>query len=262
VLWKPADEDDDESSIFDSPFGPGRPGWHIECSAMSMHYLGESFDIHGGGADLMFPHHENEIAQASASTDHIRFARVWVHNGFLTVNGEKMSKSLGNFITVRDLLDKGIKGEIIRYALLSTKYNEPLDFNDKLLHDAEKALDGFYRKIDGVEAVKALPEAFLAAMCDDMNLPKAMSLMHHAGAPELKAMGQALGFFNASSEAWFKTATGKGLSEEDVLAAIEARKQAKQNKDYKKADDIREELAAKGVLLEDRPGGVVDWRRA
>lgn len=145
VLWKPALADDDPSSVFDSPWGKGRPGWHIECSAMSNRYLdeGKGFDIHGGGADLMFPHHENEIAQSTCATGH-DFARYWVHNGFLTVNGEKMSKSLGNFITVRDLLDKGVKGEVIRFALLSTHYRKPLDWTDKLLEDAQKNLNRCY----------------------------------------------------------------------------------------------------------------------
>lgn len=262
VLWKPADAEDDESSIFDSPWGRGRPGWHIECSAMSMHYLGESFDIHGGGADLMFPHHENEIAQSCASGEHITFAKTWVHNGFLTVGGEKMSKSLGNFTTVRDLLSQGIKGEVIRLALLSTKYSEPLDFNDKLLGDAEKTLDGFYRKIADIEASTAVPEPFMQALGDDINLPKAISLMHAASAADVKAMGQLLGFFNCTSSQWFHADAAGGLSEEAILAAIEARKAAKQNKDYEKADTIRKDLAAQGVLLEDRPGGVVDWRRS
>jgi cysteinyl-tRNA synthetase len=261
VLWKPTDDDDDESSVFDSPWGKGRPGWHIECSAMSMHYLGESFDIHGGGADLMFPHHENEIAQSCGSGEHVHFARVWVHNGFLTVGGEKMSKSLGNFITVRDLLDKGIKGEVIRLALLSAKYNEPLDFNDKLVSDAEKILDGFYRKIAGVEASQNVPKEFLDALYDDMNLPKAFSYMHAANAADLKRMGILLGFFNVSSEAWFHAAGVGDMSEADILAAIEERKIAKQNKEFTKADAIRAGLADRGVILEDKAGGVVEWRR-
>ena len=150
VLWKPADAQDDDSSKFDSPWGVGRPGWHIECSVMSTEYLGHSFDIHGGGADLKFPHHENEIAQSCCAHPHGAFAKLWVHNGFLTVNGEKMSKSLGNFITVKDLLDKGIKGEVIRLALLSAKYNEPLDWNDKVVSDAQKTLDYGYRAFKSV----------------------------------------------------------------------------------------------------------------
>ncbi len=150
VLWKPADEEDDASSKFDSPWGVGRPGWHIECSAMSTKYLGETFDIHGGGADLKFPHHENEIAQSlcGCESSNAKFARTWVHNGFVTVNGEKMSKSLGNFITVRELLEQGIPGEVIRLVLLMTKYNEPLDWNEKKVSDAKKMLDKMYGYLD------------------------------------------------------------------------------------------------------------------
>lgn len=262
VLWKPADSEDDPSSVFDSPFGQGRPGWHIECSAMSMHFLGEKFDIHGGGADLMFPHHENEIAQSCASGEHVHFARTWVHNGFLTVNGEKMSKSLGNFITVKDLLDKGVKGEVIRLALLSAKYGEPLDFNDKLMADAEKALDSFYRKIDSTPAAPEVPTEFLDAMADDMNLPKALSLMHAAEPAALRAMGEMLGFFSMSTKAWFQGEGQEGgMGEADILAAIEARKSAKANKDFAKADQIRKDLSELGILLEDKPGGITEWRR-
>ena len=144
VLWKPANEGDDESSVFDSPWGKGRPGWHIECSAMSVKYLGADFDIHGGGADLKFPHHENEIAQSCCGNESSSFANYWVHNGFLTVNGEKMSKSLGNFTTVHDLLEQGVQGEVIRYVLLSTKYSEPLDWSQKRIDDAKNVLSRFY----------------------------------------------------------------------------------------------------------------------
>lgn len=261
VLWKPAAQDDDPSAVFDSPWGAGRPGWHIECSAMSMHYLGESFDIHGGGADLMFPHHENEIAQSCGTGDHVGFAKTWVHNGFLTVGGEKMSKSLGNFKTVRELLDSGIRGEVIRLAFMSTKYNEPLDFNDKLLSDAQKTLDGFYRKIDGVNARADVPEAFMAALGDDMNLPKAISLMHKAPPAELKAMGELLGFFSAASADWFHAAAPSGMKEAQIREAIEHRAEAKANKDFSLADAIRRELEDKGVILEDKPGGITQWRR-
>src|SRR3989338_816958 len=144
VLWKSADEDDDISSVFASPWGKGRPGWHIECSAMSVKYLGKNFDIHGGGADLQFPHHENEIAQSRCAYSSSIYAKYWIHNGFLTVNGEKMSKSLKNFITVFDLLQKGEKGIVIRYLLLATHYRKPLDFSEKSLHDAQKSIEKFY----------------------------------------------------------------------------------------------------------------------
>ncbi|MEQ1788973.1 MAG: cysteine--tRNA ligase, partial [Rickettsiales bacterium] len=189
VLWKPADEGDDASSVFASPWGAGRPGWHIECSAMSKKYLGDDFDIHGGGADLMFPHHENEIAQSCCAAPKSSFAKYWVHNGFLTVNGEKMSKSLGNFTTVKDVLNKGVRGEVIRFALLSTKYSEPLDWNEKLLADAQKSMDGFYRALEGFESVsyddalespsiKEKLEAYLPVLGNDLNFSNHAYYMH------------------------------------------------------------------------------------
>lgn len=266
VLWKPADADDDPSSVFESPFGKGRPGWHIECSAMSTEYLGESFDLHGGGSDLMFPHHENEIAQSTCANPGSQFARLWVHNGFLTVGGEKMSKSLGNFITARDLLNKGIKGEVIRFALLSAKYNEPLDWNDKLLADSQKTLDGWYRRAaDATQTHDSrLPDHFLAALCDDMNLPKAFSLMHAANGAELLAMGRFIGLFNQSADQWFKyssTLQG-GLSEDEIGTMIGERIAAKKARNWAEADRIRKTLSEQGILLEDRPDGTTDWRRA
>jgi cysteinyl-tRNA synthetase len=291
VLWKPTDPEDDPSSVFDSPWGKGRPGWHIECSAMSSKYLGNDFDIHGGGADLMFPHHENEIAQSCCAHPGTGFARLWVHNGFLTVNGEKMSKSLRNFITVRDLLDKGVLGEDVRLALLMTKYNEPLDWNEKLISDAKKTLDKWYRQIpkehhsrkmgDTEIPASAGMTAFIDALCDDMNFPKAFSLMHTASPEELHAMGKLLGFFNVSSEERAKGAgrqlgaeagsykiTGNDvklthhIAEERIDALISARTEAKKAKNWKEADRIRDELKAQGIILEDRPDGTTDWRRA
>ncbi|HCR86204.1 MAG TPA: cysteine--tRNA ligase [Alphaproteobacteria bacterium] len=204
VLWKPADKDDDASSVFDSPWGKGRPGWHIECSAMSSSLLGDDFDIHGGGADLKFPHHENEIAQSKAANHKCHYAKFWVHNGFVTVNGEKMSKSLGNFTTVSDLLNKGVKGEVIRLALLMTHYRKPLDFNEKLLEDAEKSLDRFYRALEEYQKILGLEERvsdddtgdmresratvqnvisrnysdFLKSIYDDMNVSTPISMLY------------------------------------------------------------------------------------
>ncbi len=202
VLWKPANPGDDLSSVFDSPWGAGRPGWHIECSAMSSKYLQDfrkseddparyDFDIHGGGADLKFPHHENEIAQSLCGNPGSHFAHTWVHNGFVTVNGEKMSKSLGNFITVKDLLDKEVKGEVIRYALLSAKYNEPLDWTERRLEEAEKALEKLYRTVrilkedDGsyiavpYNHVKVLlPDDFLQTLTNDFNTYESLMYLH------------------------------------------------------------------------------------
>jgi len=261
VLWKPADEGDDASSVFDSPWGKGRPGWHIECSAMSSEYLGDHFDIHGGGADLMFPHHENEIAQSCCATPGSQFANMWVHNGFLTVNGEKMSKSLGNFTTVKDLLDKGIHGEVIRLAFLMTKYNEPLDWNDKLLHDAKIMLDKWYRVIstppETWENYTGLFDTFFESLCDDLNTPKAISWMHVAQPKELVIMGDLLGLLQQDPSAWFK---GDG-DDAAIQAQIDARIAAKKAKDWALADKIRKELSEAGIVLEDRPDGTTDWRK-
>lgn len=271
VLWKPSAEPSahvsdasrsgDNSKTepgWDSPWGRGRPGWHIECSAMSVKYLGETFDIHGGGADLMFPHHENEIAQSTCANGG-DFARYWVHNGFLTVNGEKMSKSLGNFTTVKDLLDKGVKGEVIRLALLSTHYRKPLDWNEKAIEDAAKSLDGFYRAIDGVEAGD-VPAEFLEALGQDINVPKAIAMLHGAKPAELRAMGQLLGFFSRSTAEWFKGDVAE--DDDDIGTLIAERILAKKNKDWATSDRIRDELKAAGILLEDKPDGTTDWRRA
>ena len=263
VLWKPAEAGDDASSVFESPWGPGRPGWHIECSAMSGEYLGDHFDIHGGGADLMFPHHENEIAQSRCAAPGSQFANVWVHNGFLTVNGEKMSKSLGNFVTVKDLLDKGVQGEVIRLALLSAKYSEPLDWNEKLVHDAKTTLDKWYRVLDrhsregGNPGSQQPSSDFIAALSDDLNLPKAISLMHTASPEELHAMGNLLGLLQQSPETWFK-----GAADDGVEFLINARIEAKKAKNWAEADEIRKALAGQGIILEDKPDGTTDWRRA
>ncbi len=260
VLWKPAAEGDDESSVFASPWGDGRPGWHIECSAMSCRYLGEDFDIHGGGADLKFPHHENEIAQSYCGNKGSHFAKYWVHNGFLTVDGEKMSKSLGNFITVRELLDSGVKGEVIRYVLLSTKYNEPLDWSEKRVADAKKALDGFYRK-QMSETRSQKPETsgeFLEALCDDMNTPKALAILHNSAPQEMQAGAQFLGFLQEDTQSWFGNNAGDDSAKIEEL--INQRNAARDNKNWAEADNIRNRLAEMGIILEDSPTGTT-WRR-
>ncbi len=264
VLWKPADAGDDPSSVFDSPWGAGRPGWHIECSAMSSKYLGDDFDIHGGGADLMFPHHENEIAQSCCAAPHSHFATTWVHNGFLTVNGEKMSKSLGNFTTVKDVLDKGIKGEDIRLALLMSKYSAPLDWNDKLLHDAKLTLDKFYEHAENVEDVDEVPESFLEALLDDLNTPRAFAILHSIGNYKYAISAlKLLGFLQESYEQRFekKTLLDTVLDEAWIKIQINERISAKKSKNWTRADEIRKILAEQGIILEDRPDGSTDWRR-
>ncbi|MEK6746319.1 MAG: cysteine--tRNA ligase [Pseudomonadota bacterium] len=259
VLWKPADEGDDPSSVFESPWGAGRPGWHIECSAMSSKYLGDDFDIHGGGADLMFPHHENEIAQSCCAAPESSFAKTWVHNGFLTVNGEKMSKSLGNFTSVKDALDKGIKGEVIRFALLSAHYRSPLDWNDKLLHDARLTLDKWYRMVSGQwSVVSGQQEGFLESLSDDLNIQKAISMMHDASPQDLLTIGNMLGFLQHSPEEWFK---GSGSDNTEIQSLIDERITAKKSKNWARADEIRKTLADQGIILEDKPDGTTDWRR-
>jgi len=283
VLWKPSTA---EQPGWDSPWGRGRPGWHIECSAMSEAHLGESFDIHGGGHDLIFPHHENEIAQSECAHHGAPFVRLWMHNGFLTVNGEKMSKSLGNFFTVRDLLAKW-PAEAIRLLLLKTHYRAPLDFTEDGLRQARTELDRFYnalRKFDPGERLYDLatslspPVDVLDALADDLNTPLAISRLHeHASAafqsaavshepgPQVTALfagGRLLGLFGQRPAAWFRTGTGEGagLSDADIESAIAARLDARRKKDFKAADRIRDELKGKGVLLEDGPKGTT-WRR-
>jgi len=263
VLWKPADAGDDASSVFASPWGAGRPGWHIECSAMSSEYLGEHFDIHGGGADLMFPHHENEIAQSCCAAPGSKFANLWVHNGFLTVNGEKMSKSLGNFITVKDLLDKGVHGEVIRLAFLMTKYNEPLDWNDKLLSDAKSTLDHWYRKLANRIGptdpnMLSSESLFCKILENDLNTPMAIAYMHTADPHTLFAQANLLGLLQQTTEQWFKGTGDDAL----IQAQINARTAAKEAKNWAEADRIRKALSDEGILLEDHPNGITDWRRA
>lgn len=266
VLWKPASERDDASSKFPSPWGMGRPGWHIECSAMSATHLGQNFDIHGGGADLMFPHHENEIAQSTCAHAGSHYATTWVHNGFLTVEGEKMSKSLGNFITVHDLLQRGVKGETIRFALMSTRYNEPLDWTEKLLSDAGKVLDRLYRSVallplptgEGWGEGRGLSQALLDALRDNLNTPKALAILQTLEGSELLASAQFLGLLQQTSEAWFQGDAGDDNAW--IEAEIEKRNAAKKARDFATSDTIRDALKARGILLEDSAQGTT-WRR-
>jgi cysteinyl-tRNA synthetase len=262
VLWKPSDE---ATPGWDSPWGRGRPGWHIECSAMSWKHLGETFDIHGGGSDLIFPHHENEMAQSLCAFPGSGFARLWMHNGMLQINGEKMSKSLGNFFTVREVLEKA-PGEAIRLLLLRSHYRSELDFSDHALSEAKREMDRFYRAVGSVEGGAAVPAAVLEALCDDLNTPLALSAMHGladaalagdaAAASGLKAAGAVLGLLQQSSDSWFHGTEDAGWIE----AAIAERLAARKGRDFARADAIRAELASKGVVLEDGPAGTT-WRR-
>jgi cysteinyl-tRNA synthetase len=259
VLWKPASEKDDASSKFDSPWGKGRPGWHIECSAMASEHLGTDFDIHGGGSDLMFPHHENEIAQATCAHAGSHYAKYWVHNGFLTVNGEKMSKSLGNFITVHDLLSNDVKGEVIRFALMSTRYNEPLDWSEKLLSDSKIVLDRLYRSSvmpAGLRRDDTINSELLNALRDNLNTPKALAVLQTLEGETLRAAGYFLGFLQQTPEQWFQGNEDSAW----IDAEIEKRNAAKKAKDFAASDAIRDALKAQGILLEDKPTGTI-WRR-
>ncbi len=269
VLWKPST---DEQPGWPSPWGRGRPGWHIECSAMSAKHLGETFDIHGGGLDLIFPHHENEIAQSRSAFGHAIMAKYWMHNGFLNISGEKMSKSLGNFFTVHELLDQ-YPAEAIRLLLLSAHYRQPLDFTHDGLQQAKATLDRWYGALRGKDAAPANPSASLRAgavppsvddaLSDDLNTPLAISAIHQLDDPaSLRAGAQALGLLQQDAEAWFRwtPAGASSPTDAEIEAAIANRQAARKAKDFKESDRIRDELKAKGVILEDGPTGTT-WKR-
>ena len=264
VLWKPSTPD---LPGWDSPWGRGRPGWHIECSAMSWRYLGETFDIHGGGQDLIFPHHENELAQSCCAFPGSGFARTWLHNGMLLVGGEKMSKSLGNFVTVRDVLAKA-PGEAVRLLLLRSHYRATLDFSDDGLADARKELDRWYRALERTPPMVAdVPAAVMEALCDDLNTPLAIAELHRladaalagdaAASGGLRAAGTLLGVLQADPAVWFRGGDDSAAIETAIAERLAARKA----RDFSRADAIRRELADQGVLLEDGPAGTT-WRRA
>lgn len=268
VLWKPSTDD---QAGWDSPWGRGRPGWHIECSAMIKANLGETIDIHGGGIDLVFPHHENEAAQSCCAHGGKPLANVWMHNGFVNMNAEKMSKSLGNVVLTRTLLEDW-PGEALRFLLLSAHYRQPLDWTEEALARAKSTLDRLYRSLEAIDRVVTQPvgadESVMAALEDDLNTPNALAeLSRLAGAlksPEDKARliasGALLGLLQDDPENWRKGAVSGDLSAKDIESLIEKRADAKKSRDFQTADAIRDNLDAQGIVLEDSASDTT-WRR-
>lgn len=274
VLWKPSTA---HEPGWDSPWGRGRPGWHLECSAMIEKHLGDTIDIHGGGRDLIFPHHENELAQSQCAHGGKHYVNYWMHNGYVNIDGEKMSKSLGNFKTVRDLLGH-YSGEVIRFALLSAQYRSEMDFSTGLLSQSKTALDSIYNSLRSVKDVPAVAIALsespaYQAILDDLNTPLALSHIHNlasslnkssgdraAQKSELVGVGKVMGLFQQDPDLWFQGgAQASGVDAAVVEQLIEARTQAKLNKEYGRADEIRAQITAMGVVLEDSREGT-QWR--
>jgi len=268
VLWKPSNEEDDESVRFNSPWSIGRPGWHIECSAMSTKYLGADFDIHGGGADLKFPHHENEIAQSCCANKGSKYAKYWIHNGFLTVDNEKMSKSLGNFTIVKDLLDSGVKGNDLRFFFLTAHYKKPLDFNKKSLDDAIKQNNKFNQIIknsivdlDLKNMDEVLPDEFVNHLADDLNTAKAISLLNQKyklakkgdqdAIVDLYKMCKFLAILDDDEDNQLSAVP------ELIIAKAKMIKSYREARNYGQADEVRDELLGLGYKLEYLPDGNV-----
>ena len=280
VLWKHAKDDDSDEVKWNSPWGAGRPGWHIECSAMGSDLLGRHFDIHGGGQDLQFPHHENEIAQSEGAHD-CQYVNYWMHNGFIRVDDEKMSKSLGNFFTIRDVL-KQYDPEVVRFFILRAHYRSPLNYSDAHLDDARGALTRLYTALKNHPATgvavdwnEAHAQKFAAAMNDDFGTSEALAVLFDLAnlinrdndpkmAAQLRALGGVLGLLQRDAQAFLQAAPAaeNGMSNEAIEALIVARVEAKKAKNFAESDRIRDELKAAGIALEDKPGGVTEWRRA
>jgi len=280
VLWKPSSED---QPGWDSPWGRGRPGWHIECSAMSEAYLGETFDIHGGGLDLVFPHHENEIAQSSCAHDGAPLANYWMHNGMVIVEGQKMSKSLGNFVVVRDALDAW-RGEEIRWLLLSAHYRQPLDWTESGLKQARANLDRIYSALRRAGASAPSPSGTLAtsdevraALHDDFNTPRALAALmglvgdlnrctehsnrQQALVAEIRHAGRLLGLVEQDADTWLQGDSADEIESGEIEALIAERTRAREEKDFETSDRIRDALLERGIVLEDGPNGTI-WRRS
>jgi cysteinyl-tRNA synthetase len=266
VLWKPSNEDEPS---WDSPWGKGRPGWHLECSAMSKKFLGNEFDIHGGGIDLIFPHHENEIAQSRCANDTKVFANYWVHNAFITMSNEKMAKSQGNILKIKDFHNK-VSGQVLRLALMSAHYKQPLDWNDKLLSDCENTLSKWYNIEYTNFNLDNLPEDLLKPLFDDLNTPGYITNLHKLYDVAIKgddndknlfvSACKFLGLLNETKEEWFNFKKSKmSINEKEIEHKIDQRNQARLNKDYKEADRIRDELLDKGILIEDKDGRTI-WK--
>lgn len=272
VMWKPSTPD---LPGWDSPWGRGRPGWHIECSSMIESHLGETIDIHGGGHDLIFPHHENELAQGTCAHNGAPFARVWMHNGFLTMSKEKMAKSVGNIVTVRELLENH-RGEAIRLALLSAQYRQPLDWSEETVGQAQRRLQGLYDVLDHLSDTPdediPPPAEFMDALADDINTPKALAILSElasriSGKPkikdpgktknEIRAAGKLLGILQESPDSWLRA----GPDRDDIQNMIDEREAARKSKDFDTADKIRAALTAREIEVRDRPGASPRWLR-
>ncbi len=261
VLWKPS-EADEPSWV--SPWGKGRPGWHLECSAMSKKYLGNEFDVHGGGIDLLFPHHENEIAQSRCANDSKVFANYWLHNAFITISNEKMAKSQGNILKIKDFRNNK-SGQVLRMALMSAHYRQPLDWNDKLLEDCENTISKWYNVYLNIKTKLKVSDEILKPLLDDLNTPGYIANLHKLyekaakGSDEDKILFISachfIGLLNETKEDWLKFKKSKvSISENEILIKINQRNEARVNKNYKEADKIRDELLDKGVLIEDKDG--------
>jgi len=264
VLWKPSLENE---PFWDSPWGKGRPGWHLECSAMSKKFLGNEFDIHGGGIDLIFPHHENEIAQSRCANNTKVFANYWLHNAFITITNEKMAKSQGNILKIKDFRKK-VSGQVLRLALISAHYKQPLDWNDKLLEDCQNTIDKWYNVY--MPSNKDVNDEIIQPLYDDINTPGYIANLHklyekaNKGNDEDKQIFNSacnfIGLLQETKEVWLNYKKDKAdISEEEIESKIELRNKARADKDYKEADNIRNYLFDKGVLIEDKDGKTI-WK--